>query len=161
MIQTSFFSDGPFFPSSYDDVLNLYQTYIFEGETDEDVFTWSDTKNGRSYFMYGKKVLEFIPGDAKKARLRVYFPDKDTKPDILTSDAYPSTILNALCQLKEIKKKLFRNTITEEFACCNDFLKCSDAKQCLYPQDRFYNGCYYRKNLEAGRIFYGKNKNID
>lgn len=47
-----------------------------------------------------------------------------------------------------------------EFGCCNDFNLCSDAKRCLKESDPFYLGCQYRKNLEAGRIFYGKNRNI-
>ena len=51
--------------------------------------------------------------------------------------------------------------IVESFGCCNDFVRCSDARQCLKANDPDYRGCQYRKNLEAGRIFYGKNRNID
>ena len=47
------------------------------------------------------------------------------------------------------------------FMCCNDFVRCSDAMQCLKAGDPEYNGCAYRKNLEAGRIFYGKNRNVE
>lgn len=47
------------------------------------------------------------------------------------------------------------------FGCCNDFILCSDARRCLKAKDPDYNGCQYRKNLEAGRIFYGKNRNVD
>lgn len=44
------------------------------------------------------------------------------------------------------------------FGCCAFYEQCSDAKKCLH-QDPFYSyACTYRKNLEAGRIFYGKNK---
>jgi len=46
------------------------------------------------------------------------------------------------------------------FGCCNSYVQCSDAGYCLHLKDREYWGCCYRKNLEAGRIFYGKNKNI-
>ena len=48
----------------------------------------------------------------------------------------------------------------ETFGCCNDFIRCSDALECLHKDNPEYAGCYYRKNLEAGRIFYGVNKNI-
>lgn len=41
--------------------------------------------------------------------------------------------------------------------CCGLYLKCSDAKQCLHPDSPVSENCLYRKNLEAGRIFYGKN----
>ena len=46
------------------------------------------------------------------------------------------------------------------FLCCNDFVACSDARHCLRGSDPEYRGCCYRKNLEAGRIFYGINRNI-
>ena len=32
---------------------------------------------------------------------------------------------------------------------------------CLHQDDKFYLGCIYRKNLEAGRVFYGKNRNVE
>ena len=65
-----------------------------------------------------------------------------------------------IASLKDYKHQLFRSLITETFGCCNDFILCSDAKHCIHEDDRFFNGCDYRKNLEAGRIFYGKNKKI-
>ena len=46
------------------------------------------------------------------------------------------------------------------YGCCFRFTECSDAKKCTHPDRIFAIGCMYRKNLEAGRIFYGKNKNI-
>lgn len=49
----------------------------------------------------------------------------------------------------------------DRFGCCDAFVKCSDARACLYPNDYEHLGCYYRENLEAGRIFYGKNRNVD
>lgn len=53
-----------------------------------------------------------------------------------------------------------RQTNYSMMACCNDFVRCSDALECLHKYDENYAGCWYRKNLEKGRIFYGKNKNI-
>lgn len=50
---------------------------------------------------------------------------------------------------------------TEFFGCCGKYLQCSDMKKCLH-EDLFYaKACRYKRNLEAGRIFYGKNRNID
>lgn len=34
-------------------------------------------------------------------------------------------------------------------------MACSEQESCLFPDDEFYKACMYRKNLEAGRIFYG------
>lgn len=44
----------------------------------------------------------------------------------------------------------------EVFSCCSLYVDCSDALKCLHIEDE-YTGCRYRKNLEAGRIFYGIN----
>lgn len=44
----------------------------------------------------------------------------------------------------------------EVFGCCSSYQECSDINRCLYNENPEYSGCQYRKNLEAGRIFYGK-----
>ena len=46
------------------------------------------------------------------------------------------------------------------FGCCGKFNECSDAKKCIHVNKLYSKACTYRKNLEAGRIFYGKNRNI-
>lgn len=47
------------------------------------------------------------------------------------------------------------------FACCARYEECSDAKRCTHPNQLYSTACAYRKNLENGKIFYGKNKNIE
>ena len=47
----------------------------------------------------------------------------------------------------------------ERFGCCDRYITCSDAKECLSKNEFYSLGCYYRTNLERGRIFYGKNRN--
>lgn len=44
---------------------------------------------------------------------------------------------------------------TCDFGCCSRYRECSDARRCLAPD--IGHGCMYRRNLEAGRIFYGRN----
>ena len=158
MEQLSMLGDGISFPLTYDDVDQLFKQYIFEGETDADVFTFSELKSGRSYFFYGQKVFEFIAGDNKHARLKIIGEDMKSialKPSSTTQ----AELKGHLQALKAKKHVIFRNLISDTFGCCNDFERCSDAKECIHKSDRFYNGCMYRTNLEAGRIFYGKNKN--
>lgn len=46
------------------------------------------------------------------------------------------------------------------YGCCSRYLECSDAKRCVHPDIMFAVQCAYRKNLMAGRIFYGKNANV-
>ena len=50
--------------------------------------------------------------------------------------------------------------MAESFGCCSRFNECSDAKKCISPYPDLAEGCMYRTNLEAGRIFYGKNRNV-
>lgn len=42
----------------------------------------------------------------------------------------------------------------EKFGCCGKYIECSKAKKCLHENQFYSRSCYYRKNLEAGRIFY-------
>jgi hypothetical protein len=40
------------------------------------------------------------------------------------------------------------------FGCCHLYKECSAAKKCLHPQQIYARQCWYRENLENGRIFY-------
>ena len=60
----------------------------------------------------------------------------------------------------EIIAEKRRSVSVDRFGCCHNFIKCSDAKKCLYQDEYFSLGCYYLENLEAGRIFYGVNRNV-
>jgi len=51
--------------------------------------------------------------------------------------------------------------IPKEFDCCSRYMECSDATFCIHPDKKFALKCGYRKILKSGRIFYGKNRNID
>ena len=162
MEQLSFFdpltnSKDMNFPLSHEDVCKLIEDHVHGNETDEDFFTWSETKAGKSYFIYGTKVFEHVPGNEESARLKIY---SENKLKTFSSKAMDDQALYSwLADLAQRKKALFRALVTEPFGCCNSFLQCSDAGHCLFEDDRFYNGCYYRKNLESGKIFYGKNAN--
>lgn len=63
--------------------------------------------------------------------------------------------------LQKLFQECFNRQNTESFGCCNDHVRCSDARRCLHEGDKFYLGCIYRKNLEAGRIYYGMNRNVE
>ncbi|WHH58292.1 hypothetical protein [Petroclostridium sp. X23] len=47
--------------------------------------------------------------------------------------------------------------MSEFIGCCSSYVECSDALRCIHEADPEYAGCSYRKNLERGRVFYGKN----
>lgn len=46
------------------------------------------------------------------------------------------------------------------FGCCSRFNRCSDAKKCVHDNKLYSKACIYRSNLDEGRIFYGKNRNV-
>ena len=159
------------FPPTIEEFEQLYRAYVCEETDDEDAFTSNETKDGgRSYFVYGKVVAKATPKKSGGLRLSLLGSIDamvSGKEDVDSGKLYSHDFLSEdqlrvmIKALRETKNSLFRQLIEEEFGCCNDFVKCSDAKACLHPHERFYNGCIYRKNLEEGRIFYGKNRNID
>lgn len=129
-------------------------------------------KTGSSIFMFGSLAFtikmnsrsqyietpaadagEFVSliSGASSAKSGYRFPiacDKETAP------VYEEMILAVYEQRKS-------SAAVEHFGCCNDFVRCSDARECLHKDNTEYLGCYYRQNLEAGRIFYGKNRNVE
>lgn len=50
--------------------------------------------------------------------------------------------------------------IPKEYDCCSRYMECSNAKACIHPDKKFALKCGYRKNLNSGKIFYGKNRSI-
>jgi len=53
------------------------------------------------------------------------------------------------------------NRYPKEWDCCSRYMDCSNAKTCTHPDKGFALGCGYRRILSSGRVFYGKNRNID
>lgn len=51
--------------------------------------------------------------------------------------------------------------LPKDFSCCHLYMQCSDAKHCIHQNKRLALGCFYRKQLARGKIFYGKNRNIE
>ncbi|MEI8200112.1 MAG: hypothetical protein WCG21_08620 [Eubacteriales bacterium] len=49
---------------------------------------------------------------------------------------------------------------SNSFGCCSRYEECSAAMTCLHENKLYSTGCYYRKNLDSGRIFYGVNRNV-
>ncbi len=66
-----------------------------------------------------------------------------------------------LQQIKNVFMLCYSKAPYDTFGCCSSFIECSDAKQCVNPNIKLSRGCYYKKNLEKGMIFYGKNANDD
>lgn len=73
---------------------------------------------------------------------------------LLTTEESIDVIKDMLFEVYDYRRLQVRGNA---FGCCNDHVRCSDAGYCLHLNEKEYWGCGYRKNLEAGRIFYGKN----
>lgn len=56
--------------------------------------------------------------------------------------------------------KFYENCSSRDIGCCSRYEECSDAGHCVNNNIETVLSCAYRQNLNAGRIFYGKNKNI-
>lgn len=103
---------------------------------------------------FRKKLYPYItlPNGIEVAELRSY-------PNSFIIDFKDKTEnFFAVCNLILIQA-LENYEPSEYFGCCSKFIECSDAKKCLHSEPIYSKSCAYRKNLEAGRIFYGKNKN--
>lgn len=114
--------------------------------------TFSDSVIVRIYC--GKKVtyLEFpnvgeLGSDNKKDFVKVYIDSVKDIPDYIDR-------IKLSCQY-------ILDGFPKEFSCCSRYMECSDAKICIHPDKTAAVGCFYRKVLHSGRVFYGENRNID
>lgn len=86
----------------------------------------------------------------------------DDSEDTMTRIRIPlasSGIYDYIRGVVELRLKWYR-TAADSFGCCDQFNACSDARKCVHS-NRFYSTvCAYRHNLESGRVFYGKNRNV-
>lgn len=107
-----------------------------------------------------------IPGTAtvKKTTIKIKYGDNDfsCKPKFVICFAR-NDMDNMKLYLTEYAKYVLNNykpPASNRFGCCGKYIKCSDAKKCLHDNEFYARACWYRGNLENGKIFYGKNKNI-
>ena len=96
--------------------------------------------------MFRSKLLPFEYSSTKSDSIWLHVDI--TSPDQL------SYIEDVICQSYD------DSPLRDSFGCCSRYIQCSDAGKCLHPDLQYAKACLYRKNLEAGRIFYGINKNV-
>lgn len=126
----------------------------------------SMTENKKE-FVYEKDNKKFLWLKKLKTKTEIYFHkhDKNISEESVKNNKIfirVSSIEDVENQLENIKlsfdKSLTQDTFT--FGCCGFYVQCSDARHCINNNKIMRSGCLYRKNLENGKIFYGKNKNI-
>lgn len=114
----------------------------------------------------GKEKLELLIGMSQFGDIDVPM-DAETKQ--LKSDQVNMHIImspnseNLLAYIKKNTKYSLANYTSKAaaFGCCSRFNECSDAKKCVHVNKLYSKACSYRGHLDAGRIFYGKNRNVD
>lgn len=107
----------------------------------------------------GKRWYASVPRS-----LAQYYPDRELKYGKLDRDFIrvyfkkeeEAIIAGPLSySLEEALQKYPR-----DIGCCSHYMDCSDALRCVQTDPLISMACIYRQNLKAGRVFYGKNKNI-
>lgn len=114
---------------------------------------------------FGKKVSYFAV-DTKTAQ--PLLEEAHIPYDIKASDrdfvriplTEPEDIKPAIGVIQAVTQAVL-DCIPKEFDCCSRFAQCSDAQKCIQPDDALRIGCGYRKIMASGKIFYGKNRNVD
>lgn len=109
--------------------------------------------DGKRRFLYLRTEIEDIPPD--------YFPDTmKSLPDFVRFELTERT--GDMEVFSDLLLELYREFVGTDlaFGCCHRYVECSDSLRCIHPDRIRSMSCLYRKNLESGRIFYGKNKTI-
>lgn len=109
------------------------------------------TKQAKQYKLSVKYNLTDYSAADNKEGLVTYFIENGNEHEL---EEYVQLIL------KGVDKFVYDNYAADSFGCCHRFVECSDAKVCTHPDELHAKGCMYKSNLDAGRIFYGKNKNV-
>lgn len=108
----------------------------------------------QNYLGISRRYTRFLPDDAEI---------KTTKSDpeyVRVAFGAPEEITRYTDSLCRILQEII-NAIPKSFDCCSRYEQCSDARKCIQPDKSIALACGYRSILASGRIFYGKNRNID
>ena len=145
-------------------------------ESEREKISFNINKNGSVSFNVFKNILLKITFQKTKMFIELRKIDSINLEELLKkfdevkykeNDLYVKIYINDINdinkinnELKEIYKYLYLNEPFDNFGCCSRYIECSDALKCINPDKKLARGCQYKDNLESGKIFYGKNKNI-
>lgn len=111
-------------------------------------------RGSSSYFSIPDAYSELIPQTASLSTA------KGNKGFIRISVVPASSIMQYAEFFAELLGSVIDN-IPKEFDCCSQYEQCSDAKTCVNPRKEIAIGCGYKKIMRHGKIFYGKNRNVE
>ena len=173
VISYSIMSNEPDYPASEEDLLDKNRHHsIFITLKAPSAKTWQ----GTAEIQVGAYLMKMFPPPPDA--LKVYkqkgrdgessseSKEKDAQQG--SDEAYddrfriPLDSKNLIEWVRSVVQYKISNYVTAapSFGCCSQFQECSDAKKCIHPNRMYSTACSYRCNLEAGRIFYGRNRNV-
>lgn len=86
---------------------------------------------------------------------------------VKSEDPWIRILINSLEEIRQLHplflklcEEAYSLVNNEIFSCCSRYVQCSDEKECIQPNKLLATGCAYGKHLKNGRIFYGKNCNV-
>ena len=135
-----------------------------------DILELRKVKNGEIGFYFDRQLfIKFIPKkDTVRTTKELYSKLLNTQPCeklkgssaprggvcvVITPDEEIEFFKGAIEYLIKAKKP------AHKFGCCSQYDKCSKEKRCLHENQFYSKGCFYRENIENGKIFYGENSN--
>ncbi|MCC8150063.1 MAG: hypothetical protein LIO96_00985 [Lachnospiraceae bacterium] len=143
----------PQMPNEKPEMTKLVMTIAYstvQSRPDDLDITIKDTQEGdlHAFLPHDAIMINRTKSDCKNGVIRIRM--KDTSPYIVDY-IRKHTIY---CINGYVSKE-------SKFGCCSSFEKCSDARKCVHKNKLYSKACMYRANLDQGRIFYGKNRNVD
>ncbi len=87
---------------------------------------------------------ELVPDTSNKDCSRLNFRNAD------------DTIMNYLQNLIMIYVSQYDPS--DKFGCCHRYKECSAERRCIHPDQFYSKACWYRKNLENGKVFFESEK---
>lgn len=109
-------------------------------------------------FSIGKNTYIYVKTSVQDQLLNISYEKLKSKSNWLRIPIYSE---QDIWKLAELFISIYDSVVVSDpFGCCSSFIQCSDARQCIRTDLRAKACIYRNQNLEKGKIFYGKNKNI-
>lgn len=108
----------------------------------------------------GKRPYISFPDAAFSYRELLEKSQRGEKPD---SNGYYKYKVNSLEEISNYAGMLSQalehiiESTPKDFSCCSRYEECSRLMQCINPSHELRIGCYYRKVMRRGEVFFGKN----
>ena len=118
------------------------------------------TKTALNVSLKGKVKEKYYSFTIRKDIPQNIIPEiAETKPETKESSNIIVNFPVDYTDVAEFTEQVIRHSVntfepSDKFGCCDKYKECSEAKKCLHRNQFYAKACWYRKNLEAGKIFY-------